>query len=296
MMQRFVEHDPEEHYFTLLEEHADEFRRMAAFDIVINNTDRKGGHCLPALDDGHDLRHRPRRRRSTRSGSCAPSSGTSRASRCPRTCRRRRGLRSARRRARRRALRTAPPGRARRDAAPADDLLARSVASRADDGCHSVPWPIDLDLGVSRVGAVLPEPDDSSPLLRSARTDGARRVQPTRGSARGTARAAACPTTSWAAFRVARARRLRRDADASRTRSAPRRRTCVLISSPLRLGDDDERFSAAPAGVPNAMTLPARTPSTSATARSTSCGYTLRPPRMMTSLMRPHTTSSPSTR
>ncbi|HEV7527081.1 MAG TPA: SCO1664 family protein [Acidimicrobiia bacterium] len=52
MMQRFVEHDPEEHYFTLLEEHADAFRRMAVFDVVINNTDRKGGHCLRALDDG----------------------------------------------------------------------------------------------------------------------------------------------------------------------------------------------------------------------------------------------------
>ena len=52
MMQRFVEHDPEEHYFTLLEEHADVFRRMAAFDVVINNTDRKGGHCLRGLADG----------------------------------------------------------------------------------------------------------------------------------------------------------------------------------------------------------------------------------------------------
>jgi hypothetical protein len=52
MMQRFVEHDAEEHYFTLLEQHADAFRRMAAFDVVINNTDRKGGHCLLALDDG----------------------------------------------------------------------------------------------------------------------------------------------------------------------------------------------------------------------------------------------------
>src|SRR5471030_2850023 len=50
MMQRFVEHDPEEQYFTLLEENVDEFRRMAAFDIVINNTDRKGGHCLRAAD------------------------------------------------------------------------------------------------------------------------------------------------------------------------------------------------------------------------------------------------------
>ena len=52
MMQRFVEHDPEEHYFTLLEEHVDAFRRMAAFDVVINNTDRKGGHCLRALETG----------------------------------------------------------------------------------------------------------------------------------------------------------------------------------------------------------------------------------------------------
>ena len=50
MMQRFVHHDPEEHYFTLLAEHGDEFRRMAAFDIVINNTDRKGGHCLRATE------------------------------------------------------------------------------------------------------------------------------------------------------------------------------------------------------------------------------------------------------
>jgi uncharacterized repeat protein (TIGR03843 family) len=50
MMQRFVDHDPEEHYFTLLERHGDEFRRMAVFDIVINNTDRKGGHCLRATD------------------------------------------------------------------------------------------------------------------------------------------------------------------------------------------------------------------------------------------------------
>ena len=52
MMQRFVEHDPEEHYFTLLADHGDAFRRMAAFDVVVNNTDRKGGNCLRAVDDG----------------------------------------------------------------------------------------------------------------------------------------------------------------------------------------------------------------------------------------------------
>jgi uncharacterized repeat protein (TIGR03843 family) len=52
MMQCFVEHDPDDHYFTLLEAYGDDFRYMAAFDIVINNTDRKGGHCLRAKDGG----------------------------------------------------------------------------------------------------------------------------------------------------------------------------------------------------------------------------------------------------
>jgi uncharacterized repeat protein (TIGR03843 family) len=53
MVQRFVDHDPDEHYFTLLETHLDEFRRFAAFDVLINNADRKGGHCLRARRDGH---------------------------------------------------------------------------------------------------------------------------------------------------------------------------------------------------------------------------------------------------
>ena len=51
MVQQFVPHDPEEHYFTLLPTHAERFRRMAVFDVLINNTDRKGGHCLLG-DDG----------------------------------------------------------------------------------------------------------------------------------------------------------------------------------------------------------------------------------------------------
>jgi uncharacterized repeat protein (TIGR03843 family) len=46
MVQRFVEHDPEHHYFTVLESHAAELARMAAFEVVINNADRKGGHVL----------------------------------------------------------------------------------------------------------------------------------------------------------------------------------------------------------------------------------------------------------
>ncbi len=53
-LQRFVDADFEQHYFTLLDDESthDQLRRMAVFDIVSNNTDRKGGHCL--LDaDGH---------------------------------------------------------------------------------------------------------------------------------------------------------------------------------------------------------------------------------------------------
>ncbi|MEO8422343.1 MAG: SCO1664 family protein [Actinomycetota bacterium] len=48
--QLFVEFDPSQHYFTLEGTHAAEFRRVALFDMVVNNADRKGGHCL--LDPG----------------------------------------------------------------------------------------------------------------------------------------------------------------------------------------------------------------------------------------------------
>jgi uncharacterized repeat protein (TIGR03843 family) len=47
-VQRFVAFDPNQHYFTMREERADEFRRVALFDIVANNADRKAGHCLLA--------------------------------------------------------------------------------------------------------------------------------------------------------------------------------------------------------------------------------------------------------
>jgi uncharacterized repeat protein (TIGR03843 family) len=53
-LQRFVEADFEQHYFTLLESGSYErdLKRMAAFDVIANNADRKGGHCL--LDaEGH---------------------------------------------------------------------------------------------------------------------------------------------------------------------------------------------------------------------------------------------------
>jgi len=44
----------EEHYYTLREatdRFDDAFRQICAFDIVINNTDRKAGHCVLGTDD-----------------------------------------------------------------------------------------------------------------------------------------------------------------------------------------------------------------------------------------------------
>ena len=49
-VQRFVPFDPEEHYFTLGDRFGAEFRRVAAFDLVVNNADRKAGHCLLGED------------------------------------------------------------------------------------------------------------------------------------------------------------------------------------------------------------------------------------------------------
>ena len=49
-LQLFVDHDPEQHYFTLLAGHKAYFKRLAAFDIICNNADRKSGHCL--IDSG----------------------------------------------------------------------------------------------------------------------------------------------------------------------------------------------------------------------------------------------------
>ena len=49
-VQRFVPYEPEEHYFTLADRFPEEFRRVAAFDMVVNNADRKSGHCLLGED------------------------------------------------------------------------------------------------------------------------------------------------------------------------------------------------------------------------------------------------------
>jgi uncharacterized repeat protein (TIGR03843 family) len=53
-LQWFVDADFEQHYFTLVEEEQwrPQLERICAFDLLVNNTDRKSGHCL--LDaDGH---------------------------------------------------------------------------------------------------------------------------------------------------------------------------------------------------------------------------------------------------
>jgi uncharacterized repeat protein (TIGR03843 family) len=49
-LQRFVPHDPEQHYFTLLDEGHEtvvaQLRAMVVLDLVLDNADRKGGHVL----------------------------------------------------------------------------------------------------------------------------------------------------------------------------------------------------------------------------------------------------------
>ena len=51
-MQLFIAHDPDEHYFAVRAEERlhPQYVRLAAFDLITNNADRKGGHML--LDGG----------------------------------------------------------------------------------------------------------------------------------------------------------------------------------------------------------------------------------------------------
>ncbi len=52
MVQLFIDHEPSEHYLTLADAYPDVFRRVAAFDLAVNNADRKAGHCLLQRDSG----------------------------------------------------------------------------------------------------------------------------------------------------------------------------------------------------------------------------------------------------
>jgi hypothetical protein len=49
-VQRFVDADLREHYFTLREHRLPDFMSVAVFDVVANNADRKAGHCLLGND------------------------------------------------------------------------------------------------------------------------------------------------------------------------------------------------------------------------------------------------------
>lgn len=51
-LQQFIIHDPEYHYFTFDEADKQRLRPVVAFDLVINNADRKGSHILKD-ENGH---------------------------------------------------------------------------------------------------------------------------------------------------------------------------------------------------------------------------------------------------
>jgi hypothetical protein len=50
VVQLYVDVDPEANYFTLRQHYSHDCQRLAAFDALINNTDRKAGHCLLGSD------------------------------------------------------------------------------------------------------------------------------------------------------------------------------------------------------------------------------------------------------
>jgi len=52
-LQYFIECDAEYHYFKFSEEDRARLRPVALFDVLINNADRKGGHILKEIADGH---------------------------------------------------------------------------------------------------------------------------------------------------------------------------------------------------------------------------------------------------
>jgi len=49
-LQLFVEYVPEENYFSLRRQRAKELQRIAVFDFITNNADRKASHCLLGTD------------------------------------------------------------------------------------------------------------------------------------------------------------------------------------------------------------------------------------------------------
>ena len=69
MVQQFVDHKRRENYFTLRDKCRPEMQKIAVFDALINNTDRKGGHILAdqsgaiwAIDHGVTFHEEPKLR------------------------------------------------------------------------------------------------------------------------------------------------------------------------------------------------------------------------------------------
>src|SRR5215475_5521703 len=69
-MQLYIHHRQEDaDYFSLREQYQCEVQRMALFDLIANNTDRKAGHCLRGedgriwgIDHGLTFHHHPKLR------------------------------------------------------------------------------------------------------------------------------------------------------------------------------------------------------------------------------------------
>ncbi|MCH7606572.1 MAG: hypothetical protein IH962_05395 [Chloroflexi bacterium] len=49
-VQRYIEHDPKQNYYTLTDDNAAQLKLVACFDLVANSTDRKANHLLVGND------------------------------------------------------------------------------------------------------------------------------------------------------------------------------------------------------------------------------------------------------
>ena len=49
-LQLFIPHDPDRHYFVVMDDRMEDLEAFAAFDAVVNNADRKAGHVIEDLD------------------------------------------------------------------------------------------------------------------------------------------------------------------------------------------------------------------------------------------------------
>ena len=50
-LQYFIDHDPDQHYFTLKGQFTEQMHKIVLFDMMTNNADRKGGHVILGRDD-----------------------------------------------------------------------------------------------------------------------------------------------------------------------------------------------------------------------------------------------------